>query len=101
MTKRRPVRGAMPAEALRHLRRDAVMAEVIDFVGDLPLATEPDLWWALVDSIVSQQVSVHAAAAIIRRVAALGADGRPTPDEILAADDEVLRAAGLSRAKVK
>jgi DNA-3-methyladenine glycosylase II len=44
---------------------------------------------------------VKAAWAIIGRVAALGAAGRPTPAEVAAMDDDVLRAAGLSRAKVR
>lgn len=101
MTIRRPHRTAPPPEAVAHLRSaDPVLGRLIDDIGPIEVATEPDLWWSLVDSIISQQVSVKAAWAIIGRVAALGADGRPTPAEILAADDDVLRAAGLSRAKV-
>lgn len=98
---RRPQRTAPPAEALEHLRRDPVMRGVIERVGTLEVAIEPDLWWSLIDSIISQQVSVQAAASIIGRVAALGANGRPTPAEVAAMDDELLRAAGLSRAKVR
>jgi DNA-3-methyladenine glycosylase II len=99
---RRPQRATPPARALEHLRRaDPVLGAAIDSVGPIELATEPDLWWGLVDSIISQQVSVKAAWAIIGRVAALGANGRPTPAEAAAMDDDVLRAAGLSRAKVR
>jgi len=99
---RRPLRAPAPPAAVEHLRRaDPVLREVIDRIGPIELTTEPDLWWSLIDSIVSQQVSVKAASAIIGRMAALGADGRPTPAEMLAADDDVLRAAGLSRAKVR
>jgi DNA-3-methyladenine glycosylase II len=99
---RRPQRSAPPPEAVEHLRRaDPVLGAAIDAVGPIELAVEPDPWWGLVDSIISQQVSVKAAWAIIARVAALGATGRPTPAEVAAMDDEVLRAAGLSRAKVR
>jgi DNA-3-methyladenine glycosylase II len=99
---RRPRRSQPPASALAHLRAaDPVLRAAIDAVGPIELAVEPDLWWGLVDSIISQQVSVKAAAAIIGRVAALGAAGRPTPAEVAAMDDDVLRAAGLSRAKVR
>ena len=102
MSIRRPVRAPAPPEAIEHLRRaDPVLREVIDRVGPIELTSEPDLWWSLVDAIMSQQLSVKAASTIIGRLAALGASGRPTPAEILAADDDALRAAGLSRAKVR
>jgi DNA-3-methyladenine glycosylase II len=92
VTVRRPVRAPAPPEAVEHLRRaDPVLRAV----------TEPVLWWSLVDAIMSQQLSVQSASAIIGRLAALGARGRPTPAEILAADEDALRAVGLSRAKVR
>lgn len=101
MSKRRhPHPQPLAAEATAHLRAaDPVLRGLIDRIGPIEQTLEPDLWWSLVDAIVSQQLSVKAAATIAGRVAALGADGRPTPREILAADDERLRAAGLSRAK--
>jgi 3-methyladenine DNA glycosylase/8-oxoguanine DNA glycosylase len=99
---RRPFRAPAPNEAVEHLRHaDPVLREVIDRIGPIELTREPDLWWSLVDAIMSQQLSVKAASTIIGRLAALGATGRPTPAEILAADDGALRAAGLSRAKVR
>jgi DNA-3-methyladenine glycosylase II len=91
----------IPARAVEELReRDPVLRAVIDRVGAFEPSHEPDLWWSLVDAIISQQLSVKAAATIAGRVAALGADGlRPTPAEILALPDDTLRACGLSRAK--
>ncbi len=53
---------------------------------------------ALVDAIVSQQVSVASARAIGGRVAAAGLTA---PDAIRAATDEELRACGLSRPKAR
>jgi DNA-3-methyladenine glycosylase II len=57
------------------------------------------LWSALVLQVIGQQLSLAAAGAIRARRAALH-DGRlPTPQELLAIDDEALRGIGLSHAK--
>ena len=58
-----------------------------------------DAYGALVRSIVGQQLSTKAARSIYGRLAALFGDRAPTPEQLLAADDETLRAAGLSRQK--
>jgi len=90
----------IPAEAVGLLReRDAVLRDVIDRVGPFEPSHEADLWWSLVDAIISQQLSVKAAATIAGRVEALGGGARPTPEALLALPDETLRACGLSRAK--
>jgi DNA-3-methyladenine glycosylase II len=92
----------LPApEAVAHLRvAEHGVRDVIDRVGTFEISMERDLWWALVDAIASQQLSVKAAATIVGRLHALGAEGRPpTPAEVLALPDETLRGAGLSRAK--
>jgi DNA-3-methyladenine glycosylase II len=70
----------------------------------------PTLFEACANAIVFQQVSLHAASAIMRRlIVALGTqvehDGvplvmLPTVDRLLGADDAVTRAAGLSAAKL-
>lgn len=98
---RRPGRQRIPAAALAHLRAaDPVIAGVIDRIGVFEAAHEPDLWWALIDAIGSQQLSVRAAATIVGRVEALGRDGRrPDPERLLEVTEEALRACGLSRAK--
>src|SRR5688572_28332878 len=92
-----------PAEELR--ASDPVMRRLIDEHGPLdeeerrrgrPL--EP--YGALVRSIVGQQLSTKAARSIYERLTALF-DGRtPSPAELLAADPEEVRSAGLSRPKV-
>jgi DNA-3-methyladenine glycosylase II len=93
------------AKALRNA--DPVLAQVIDRIGidglDDPRRGRPDdHYGALVRSIVGQQVSTTAAAAIYRRLTERY-DGRaPTPEEVLAEDPETLRAAaGLSHAKLR
>ncbi len=54
----------------------------------------------LLRAIVGQQLSTKAAAAIWTRVAGLFEEEMPTPQHVLDASPEDLRAAGLSRAKV-
>lgn len=56
---------------------------------------------ALAKAIVYQQLSGKAAATIFGRVVALfGAESFPAPDALLAADEQALRGAGLSRQKI-
>ncbi|MCS6802198.1 MAG: DNA-3-methyladenine glycosylase [Chloroflexota bacterium] len=90
----------MSAEAVRYLRAvDPTLAAVIDAVGPFaPLRREPT-FATLVATIIGQQISTRAAAAIDQRLRErLG--GTVTPDTLLAASDEDLRRAGLSRAKL-
>ncbi len=64
----------------------------------LPLRRRPDGFGALVDAVVSQQVSVASAAAIHGRMLAAGLTD---PAALALASDETLRAAGLSRQKIR
>ena len=61
---------------------------------------EPDLFAAVGQAIVSQQISIRAAATILGRVTALMPGGILTPEGVLAISEEALRAAGLSWRKV-
>lgn len=90
------------AAGVAHLRAtDPTLASAIDAVGPCTMTLEPDLFYALVDAIVSQQISIKAAASILKRVCAIYApDPFPTPARLAATPDEELRAAGCSRAKV-
>ena len=89
-------------EALAHLSKaDDVMAGLIEEHGPLDLdkrtATRPaDAYGALLRSIVGQQLSVKAARTIYERMLELFEGTTPTPEELLAADPDALRAAGLS-----
>lgn len=73
-------------------------AEALELTGPLPLRLRKDGFPALLDAIVSQQVSVAAADAIWGRLKAANLDG---PRKILRASDEDLRACGLSRQKIR
>ncbi|MEM7489960.1 MAG: DNA-3-methyladenine glycosylase 2 family protein [Pseudomonadota bacterium] len=74
------------------------MATALGQVGDLPLRRRKDGFRALLDAIVSQQVSVASANAITARLVAAGLVG---PRKIMWASDEDLRACGLSRQKIR
>lgn len=73
-------------------------AHALSLTGPPPLRRRKDGFAALLDAIVSQQVSVAAADAIWRRMEEAGLTG---PRKILRASDEDLRAAGLSRQKAR
>lgn len=77
---------------------DPRFARALDLTGPLPLRLRPDGFDQLLSAIVSQQVSVASAAAIWKRMQ----DAElVTPTAIVAASDEDLRAAGLSRQKMR
>jgi DNA-3-methyladenine glycosylase II len=67
---------------------------------DLKRERPGDAYGTLVRSIVGQQLSTRAAATIYGRVLERFGGHAPTPKQLLKADPEDLRAAGLSRAKV-
>ena len=98
--------GASAHAAREHLRAaDPVLRALIDRCGPdgLPerrAGGQREHYGALVRTIVGQQLSTRAAAAIYLRVAERFGGREPTPEEILAEDPEALRAVGLSRAKV-
>ncbi len=79
------------------------MATLIDRVGPCTMTTHSlPPFEALVQSIVYQQLNGRAAETILGRVLALYAPKSfPLPQDVLATDDAILRAAGLSRAKTR
>jgi DNA-3-methyladenine glycosylase II len=58
-----------------------------------------ELWSALVAQVIGQQISLAAAGAIRGRLEALCGGRLPTPEQLLALDDDTLRGVGLSQAK--
>ncbi|WP_379715612.1 DNA-3-methyladenine glycosylase family protein [Haloferula chungangensis] len=79
---------------------DAVpeFSHALSLTGELPLRRRKDGFEALLDAIVSQQVSVAAGDAIWKRLKKARLTGRR---KIAAASDEELRACGLSRQKIR
>ena len=75
------------------------MAELIKRHGPFEVELRTDYYFALVSSIIGQQLSVKVASVIKQRFVDLF-DGRlPSPQEILETDVERLRGIGFSRAK--
>ncbi len=88
---------------------DPVMADLIDRLGPLDIATRlrrrkeerpADAFGALLRPLVGQQISTKAARAIYLRMLGLF-DGPPTPEAMLALTEEELRGIGFSRRKVE
>lgn len=78
---------------------DAQLASVIRAVGDCPLKPHSRYYQELVESIIGQQLSIKAAATIVKRFVALFDGVFPTPEQIVASEHDALRSAGLSNAK--
>jgi DNA-3-methyladenine glycosylase II len=85
---------------------DPVMARLIEEHGkivrrELKEERRGDAYGALLRSIVGQQLSTKAAATIYGRMLDLFGGHAPSPVQLLAADPEKIRAAGLSRPKIQ
>jgi DNA-3-methyladenine glycosylase II len=90
------------SDAVAHLKRvDPILGDVIDRVGSYAIARRPECFHSLVRAVIFQQLAGRAAQTIFGRfVKAVGGKRFPTPALLLAASDEVLRSAGLSRGKM-
>ncbi len=82
------------------LSQDAVLAAIIANGSPLKSSRSEDLYFKLLGSIVSQQLSTKVAAVIFRRFTELFADQYPHPHLVQQTPDEVLRGAGLSFQKI-
>lgn len=101
----------MSAKARKHLAdADPTMAELIERVGKIDLATRlrrrkeerpADAYGALLRAIVGQQLSTKAARTIYLRVLDLFGGTTPSPEQLLTAREQDLRAAGLSGRKTE
>jgi DNA-3-methyladenine glycosylase II len=101
--RRAPIADRKAREFLR--KADPVLGRVIDarpgfrpraWMDDLP---QLDAFGTLVFQVVGQQLSVAATRAIVSRIEELFGGRMPTPAELLAADSQLLRTAGLSARK--
>jgi DNA-3-methyladenine glycosylase II len=87
-------------KALAHLRtNDPILARLIDTHPAPVFTPHTNYYHELVDSIISQQLSVKAARTIEGRFKGLFGGDFPSPEQILEKDIEELRSVGLSRPK--
>src|SRR4051794_13039480 len=105
-TRDRKLAAAADPKAREFLRNaDPVLAQLIDARPDFrPRAwmdelTPLDAFTTLVFQVVGQQLSVAATRTIVSRIEERFGGRLPTPAELLAADPQVLRSAGLSTRK--
>jgi DNA-3-methyladenine glycosylase II len=78
---------------------DPILAPVIASNGLCTIRPHKNYYWELIDAIISQQLSVKAAANIERRFQELFGSESPPPVAILQKSVDELRSVGLSRAK--
>lgn len=80
---------------------DPTLSEVVaNSTFEMHYSTDADVYTVLLDGIVSQQLSVKAAATIFKRFLGIFPDEYPHPHLILELTDEEMRAVGLSRQKL-
>lgn len=86
--------------ASEHLKAaDPVLSTVIERSPLPDFTPHQNYYQSIVESIISQQLSVKAAATILKRFKDLFVADFPSPEDILSADIETFRSVGLSRQK--
>jgi len=84
-----------------HIRKsDPVLGKVLEKHGPLKFRAEGDLFEALVESILSQQLASPAANSIIRKVRAIYPEGKLEAEAVYKTPARKLRAAGVSPQKL-
>ena len=78
---------------------DPIMADAISRVGPCTLVPNPDIFEALIDAIISQQISVKAADTMVARLRAAAPGAVLTPESLSTFQHEDLRALGFTTPK--
>lgn len=88
--------------ALRHLsNNDPIIARLIAQYPAQRLEKHSDYYYQLVSSIIGQQISVHAAKAILKRFIDLFDGTFPTPQQVVSMDFDAIKSAGLGTMKTR
>src|ERR1700753_2263826 len=99
---RRPVRYDVSLALQQLSSADAKLGALIERVGPFALRVKSthSPFEALLEAILHQQLHANAARAILGRLLAGFENLHPRPEQLLAAPEEMLRAAGLSQGKL-
>lgn len=90
------------SQAHIHLAKDPVMAKLIKKYGEIEVKpSDTDHFTDLIDTIVSQQLSIKAASTIFGRFKSLLKSFPFDPQEVLDLDEDLARSAGVSYAKIR
>jgi len=84
---------------LTHLHKDKILSNIIIKVGNIKPSLQTDIYYALLESIVSQQLSVKVADVIFNRFLDLFPERYPNAKQLIKIEDDILRKAGLSYRK--
>ncbi len=82
-----------------HLKKDPALARLIEVTEVPDFTPSGKVYYDLLDSIVSQQLSVKAATTIFQRFCAIFPDNYPHPELLIQLDALQLRQVGLSNQK--
>jgi DNA-3-methyladenine glycosylase II len=98
----RPVRYDVALALQQLAEADPRLGALMEHVGPFRLRVKSthSPFEALLEAILYQQLHANAASAILRRLLAGFEDLHPRPEQLLAAPEEILRAAGVSRGKL-
>lgn len=89
------------ARAIKHLTCDPIISKLIKVFGRLPDHKSKSIFEDIVESIISQQLSVKVSDTIYKRFLALFGGKFPLPGQILQMPDEKIRKCGISYSKIK
>ncbi len=87
------------AAAIAHLQQEATIRPILSQIEMPDFRPSGRIYYDLLESIVSQQLSVKVADVIFKRFIALFADNYPHPNDVVAIDFDTLRSVGLSGQK--
>lgn len=79
---------------------DERMSRIVSKIGVLDLRLNDDLFFSLVESILSQQLTPKSADSIISRVVSLFPGSKIEPPALIEMDDDKIRSCGVSRQKI-
>lgn len=89
----------MSDQSIQHLSKDPLLAAIMPLIELPPIDVNNDIYHDLLESIVSQQLSVKAATTIFNRFLDLFPKRKAYPEYVVATEIEILRGVGLSYQK--